>query len=101
VSADTDIQVWLDAATHASPARIVPHVQSATARTVQFQWEAVREGPQGVSRISQRGTLALQAGQPATLGVLQMSRAPDDACRVDIALSEIGQPPRHYRFPCP
>jgi hypothetical protein len=64
VSADTDIQVWLQGGAHAQPGLIEPYVQSVTPRTVPFHWQAVRQGPQGVSRISQRGTLGLLAGQP-------------------------------------
>lgn len=56
MSADTDIQVWLQGGAYAPSDLIVPYVQSVTPRTLQFHWQAVRQGPQGVSRISQRGS---------------------------------------------
>jgi hypothetical protein len=100
VSLDTDLQVWLETLAQTSPALIVPYVQSETARTLQFRWEAVRQGPQGTSRVRQRGTLMLQAGLPAALGRLQMTGSGDDVCRLEIELSESGRAPRHYQFPC-
>lgn len=100
MSMDTDIQVWLETLAQTSPALIVPYVQSDTARTLQFRWEAVQQGSQGTARIRQRGTLMLQAGQPMALGRLQLARMDDDVCRLEVELSESGQAPRHYQFPC-
>ncbi|NYT24143.1 hypothetical protein H0A73_11055 [Alcaligenaceae bacterium] len=97
---DGNIQVWLEA-DKMKGSVITPYIQSSVQQTLQYRLRATKEGSHGRSEISQSGTITTEARQPMALGTIGMSVAPEDACRIELALAEGGVLIATYLLSCP
>ncbi len=98
--ADTDLQVWLDAAQE-RPAVIIPYVRSGRDDSLEYSLQVLRKSASGTSRISQRGSLDVKADVPKALSRLSLSGTPSTECRIELTLTANGHHDRHYVFECP
>lgn len=101
ITADSDIQVWLEAASRNQPSLIVPYVKSGHQATLQYKVEARKEGKTGKSVLRQGGSVTIYPGQILSLGSMSLSRNTHDTCFVVLSLYEQGKNVAVYRFDCP
>lgn len=101
MTADADIQIWLETLAHVQPSVIVPYVSSSTDRTLSYQLHTLNQGPQGRSEMSQGGMVNVTANVPVALSRMSLSRTKNDQCKIDVVLSEKGHADRAYHFDCP
>ncbi len=101
MSADSDIQVWLETFGKAQPIVIVPYVKSDENTTLRYSIRAVKQSSGGRSVMGQNGTIIVAADKPTALSHMSLNRSWDDECRIDLILSERGSRDRRYHFECP
>ena len=105
MSADVDMQVWLETVENTQPRIVAPYVQSAVNRPLRYQVLTVSEGPQGRTVISQGSTITLAADQPTSLGTLSVSQTPDSQCNITITIyknhMQTSDGNNEYEFLCP
>lgn len=96
-----DMQVWIDAQVIAGQTIVVPYVKSDIDRNMHYRLDVVKKGIGGFSRISQGGNVIAIAEKPVSLSRTSIDVKRDDACTLEIALSEKGVVIGTYRFDCP
>lgn len=101
ITADSDIQAWLEAASRSQPSLIVPYVKSGHQATLQYEIEARKEGKSGKSVLRQGGSVTIYPGQTVNLGSMTLSRNMHDICFVVLSLYEREKKVANYRFDCP
>ena len=101
MTADSDIQVWLETVARTQPRVIVPYVKSNKDTTFRYQMRTVKDGKSGRSKVGQGGTVEVFAGVPVALGRMSVSYGPGDECFIDLTLFERAVPERNYHFECP
>ncbi|WP_353150143.1 curli-like amyloid fiber formation chaperone CsgH [Pollutimonas bauzanensis] len=101
MTADSDIQVWLETYAKTQPVVIVPYVKSSENVTLRYKVRTVKEGSGGKSVMGQGGVVSVSANVPAALSRMSLSRSPTDVCHIDLVLSESGVADRNYHFDCP
>ncbi|HUG58058.1 MAG TPA: curli-like amyloid fiber formation chaperone CsgH [Candidimonas sp.] len=101
MTADSDIQVWLETFSKTQPVVIVPYVKSTENVTLRYKVRTVKEGNGGKSVMGQGGVVSITANVPAALSRMSLSRSPNDECQIDLVLSEAGYADRKYHFDCP
>lgn len=101
MTADGDIQVWLETYAKTQPVIIVPYVKSSENVTLRYKVRTVKESSSGKSVVGQGGVVSVSANIPAALSRMSLSRSPTDVCHIDLVLSENGVADRNYHFDCP
>ncbi|MBB5214322.1 curli-like amyloid fiber formation chaperone CsgH [Parapusillimonas granuli] len=101
ITADSDIQAWLEAASRAQPSLIVPYVRSGHQATLRYRVEASKEGRSGKSVLKQGGSVTIYPGQAVNLGTMSLTREAGDVCSVVLSLYEKEKIVGNYRFDCP
>lgn len=101
ITADVNLQVWLDTVPGTQPRVVIPYVQSRADDSVQYQLSAVKQGRGGSSTISQSGDVRLQANKPTALTRFSLSVGKQDQCRIELILFTNGKPAGTYQFECP
>lgn len=101
MAADLNLQVWLDSGTGAQAGMIVPYVRSPERRAIDYQIQAIKQGPSGSSRIMQSGSVDLPADRPTALTQFSMSLGARDQCRIELLIFSQGVRAGTYRFDCP
>ena len=101
ITADVNLQVWLDTVPGTRPSVVVPYVQSRADDTVQYRLSATRQGRSGSSTIQQSGDLRLRANTPTALTRFSLSVGQRDQCRIELILYANGKPAGTYQFDCP
>lgn len=101
MTADSDIQVWLETFAKTQPSVIVPYIRTNENMTLRYKVRTVKKGNGGKSVIGQGGVVTVLANVPAALSRMSLSRSPDDECEIDLVLSESGSADRSYHFKCP
>jgi hypothetical protein len=99
--ADANLHVWLDTHTNARPSIVIPYVESSENKRIHYRLRATKSGHSGTSEISQSGTVDVQAKNPTPLSEMSISASKNDACQIDLTLSESGVTIGTYRFDCP
>jgi len=102
MTADADVQVWLETMERTRPVVVVPYVVSENARGVQYRIRAVQDAAGGGRAvIGQKGEIQLQAKTPAALSRFSLQRRPGDHCEIEIILEGGDMRKRHFVFECP
>lgn len=101
ITADVNLQVWLDTVPGTRPRVVIPYVQSRDSNSVQYQLSAVKQGRGGSSTIRQSGDVQLQANRPTALTRFSLSVGKQDQCRIELILFTNGKPAGTYQFECP
>ncbi len=101
MTADNDIQVWLETFAKTQPTVIVPYVKSSENTTLRYKVRTIKEGDSGKSVMGQGGVVSTVANTPVALSRMSLNRSPNDQCTIDLVLSESGSPDRSYHFDCP
>lgn len=101
MTADSDIQVWLETFAKTQPVVVVPYVKSTVDITLRYKLRTVKQGNGGKSIVGQGGVVAITANVPAALSRMSLNRSPNDDCQIDLVLSEAGSADKNYRFDCP
>jgi hypothetical protein len=96
-----DMHVWLDSQVNAGLTVVVPYIKSDIDRDVRYRLDVVKKGASGFSRISQGGTVHALAEKAVSLSRTSIDVKPNDACTLEIVLSEKGAAIGTYRFDCP
>ena len=99
--ADADIQVWLEAVAQSRPSVIVPVVQSAVDKQVDYRVRVIREREGGRSEVSQGGTVFMPAATPTPLGRMSVSLKDGDICEIELTFLQSGKLVDERRFDCP
>ena len=98
--ADTGLQVWLETA-DAQRNTVIPYIEAATDRSIQYRLHAVRQSSGGTSRVNQSGTVRAPARQPTALSRISLGAGKASACRIELILADGGIPLGKYHFDCP
>ncbi len=101
MTADINLQVWLDIIPGTQPSVVVPYVKSPTSGIVQYQLNATKKGLSGTSSISQSGGVRVQADHPTALTRFSMSLGAQDQCKIELTLFANGHETGTYQFDCP
>lgn len=101
ITADANLQVWLDTIPGTRPSVVVPYVQSSANDTVRYRLSATRQGSSGSSTIQQSGDMQLRANTPTALTRFSLSAGKQDQCRIELILYANGKPAGTYQFECP
>lgn len=101
MSADANLQVWLDTVPGTNPSVIIPYVQGPKTTTLQYWLTTIKQGRSGSSRIAQGGDVQIHAHQPTALSRFSISLGKDDTCRIELILVAQGKVAGTYHFDCP
>jgi hypothetical protein len=96
-----DMQVWLDTQVDAGQTIVVPYVKSGIDRHMRYRLEVSKSGVGGTSRIRQGGNVHAAADQVTALSRTAIDVKPDDACTIELVLSEKDVPVATFHFDCP
>jgi hypothetical protein len=96
-----DMQVWLDSQVNAGQTIVVPYIKSDIDRNMHYRLDVVRRSANSFSRVSQGGTVHAVAEKPVALSRTSIDVKPDDACTLEIVLTERDTAIGTYRFDCP
>ena len=101
MSADLNLQVWLETAARTNPSVIVPYLQSSENRTLRYRLHTVKKGRQGRTELTQAGTVTAQANVATPLVRMSVTRSAQDECHIEIVISDGQQLEKTYSFECP
>src|SRR3546814_171668 len=101
MTADVNLQVWLETVPNTHPSVVVPYVESKEGGDVQYILKAIKQGRGGSSSIGQSGSVTVSANQPTALSRFSLSLGKSDQCRIELILVRNGNAAGTYHFDCP
>jgi curli production protein len=101
MTADVNLQAWIETAPDTSPAMVTPFVRSPADGMLHYQIKVVKRGPAGSSSIGQSGDVAVHADQPTALSRFSLSVGAHDECTIELILVTGSRTSHTYHFDCP
>lgn len=99
MTGDSDLQVWLEQQ-YATRMFVTPYVKSAREMKLKYRLNVLQIGTAGSSRISQGGTIDVEASKPTALSTVSLSSTQTKECNILLTLNDGEQEIGRYEFDC-